>query len=338
MLPPRTRIQLDDIARACGVGTTTVSRVINGRSDVAIETRRQVEATIRQLGYIPSAAARYMRSRQPAARMATHTIAIIAATKTLLMTAHTEILIALMTKAAGVGYRVVVETSAARLSSDYYDGVVLLPGAADKYPADIPAVTLDWFSPNLVVAGVLPDYTTGIYVAAQTALSRNYRRPLLLTRRTTGGPQDFAAMLNSGYARALHENGFRPEDRIFGRNVYTKEIGYQAAKELLADRDRPDLIFANDDAAIGVYRAAAEAGVRIPGELGVVGCDGVSLHAYLVPALATIAIGFEALADAALSRLIPAINGSAGPYPQRLVLPTQFIDAESIRRGGARAE
>ncbi len=77
-----------------------------------------------------------------------------------------------------------------------------------------------------------------------------------------------------------------------------------------------------------------EKGKSIPGELEIVGCDGLRISDCLIPKLATIKIDFRNFAREVLNRIIPAILDHPGPYPQKLLLETELIRGESINREG----
>ncbi|MEW6358291.1 MAG: LacI family DNA-binding transcriptional regulator [Planctomycetota bacterium] len=326
--------RIGDVARCCAVSVTTVSRVLNNRQDVSPETRAKVERAIRRLGYVPSAAARRMASGRPHAAIPTQTIAILTNPALAQSVAASETLSALTVKAAGTGYRVVVVVTPLRQGRDGCDGFVMMGRYETEALADHPKVTMDWLSPDPTIPGVLPDYEAGIYQAAKVALARGYRRPFLLAGCPKNPEMTFSGMLWRGYRRALIEEGHAPEACVCQTPATRKEEAYQAALEILRRPDRPDLIFTNDDGGIGVYRAARELGIAIPSQLGVVGCDGLSLCPYMTPSLATIEIGFEALAAETLNRLWPAINRTPGPHPSKLLLKTKFTDGDSLLRGG----
>jgi LacI family transcriptional regulator len=326
-------ISIDDVARMCDLSTTTVSRVLNEKGEVSPATRARIKKTISKLGYVPSGAARTLGSARPHDRIRTQTVAIVCSRATLRSVYGAELLAVLSDLSLGNGYRMAVELDDAERRLQY-DGVIITESAQVLQGADTPCVTVGWLSEDPLVAGVMPDWEEGTYTALKVALSRGYRRPLLLTGSRTGPDRSFDAMLFRGGERALREEGIDTTGLVFQESVHTKTRAYEVAREVLRGDAPPDLIVSNDEAALGVYRAAAELDVAIPGDLGVIGCDGVSLCSYLSPSLSTISVDFERLAEEVLRRLVPAMNRNSGPAPHKLVMPVRLVEGHSIRGRG----
>ncbi|MDR6353864.1 DNA-binding LacI/PurR family transcriptional regulator [Pseudomonas psychrotolerans] len=103
---------------------------------------------------------------------------------------------------------------------------------------------------------------------------------------------------------------------------FTAAAGHAAARELLAQQDRPTAIFAgNDTIALGVLRAAAEAGLTVPGQLSVVGFDDIELSRYLYPALTTIGQSIRDLGERAAQLLLARREGVGGPSTHDIAVP-----------------
>jgi LacI family transcriptional regulator, repressor for deo operon, udp, cdd, tsx, nupC, and nupG len=325
------RVSISDIAEFCGVGTTTVSRVINHRGEVAKATRERVEEAIRQLGYVPSTAAQCMAQGQPFKQPNSRTIAVVDLPENSTTVAHAEIVSALVKEASGTGYRTIITEPVSNLDSEPFDGLLLLNDIRVK--SDKPQVTVDWFSTEQAIPGVLPDYENGVFMAMDHALGKDYCNPLLLGGgdSDTDGSKSFNSLLRKGFIKALDHHGIKQEGKIYPSPVFTKETAYSITKDILKNSDVPDLIMTCDDVAVGVYRAAREAGITIGEELGVIGCDGISLTPFMHPSLATIDIDFNRLAKESIKRLIAMINNSPGPYPQQLLMPIEFVTGDSIR-------
>jgi DNA-binding LacI/PurR family transcriptional regulator len=322
---------ISDVAKACGLSTTTISRVLNGRADVSPDTRALISETISRLGYVPSAAARRMGSAQPREKIPTQTIAVICSRSMLKSVYGAELLAALSDRSAGTGYRLAVELDAGpRLA--HYDGLLLSEAAGEIEAAGVPRVTVGWLSQDPLVPGVMPDWESGAYAAVTSALAKGYRHPFLLTGSGTGDAHGFDALMFRGVERALREHDLGTAGLVAPESVHTKDQGYAVAASILRRDDRPDLVISNDEAALGVYRAAREQGLCIPRDLGVIGCDGVSLCAFMDPPLSTIGVDIDTLAHEALQRLLPAINRAAGAAPQRLVMPVRYVERQSTSK------
>jgi LacI family transcriptional regulator, repressor for deo operon, udp, cdd, tsx, nupC, and nupG len=102
-------------------------------------------------------------------------------------------------------------------------------------------------------------------------------------------------------------------------SAFTIDAARAAAGPLLAGADRPTAIFADDDIlAAGVYLAAREAGLSVPGDVSVVGFDDLSIARLLEPELTTVAADAEALGAAAFEALLAVLRGEK-PAPERIV-------------------
>lgn len=122
---------------------------------------------------------------------------------------------------------------------------------------------------------------------------------------------------------------YRPElmalgqSERFGQNLRL-ETGYQQAKSLLALDERPDaIVAANDNMAIGTYRAIQEAGLSIPGDIAVVAFNDIPVAQFLVPPLSTMRIPGELIGEVAVDLLVERLNGR--DYSKHVTLPTEMV-------------
>jgi DNA-binding LacI/PurR family transcriptional regulator len=87
--------------------------------------------------------------------------------------------------------------------------------------------------------------------------------------------------------------------------------GYRAGRELAANRDVTAIFAASDPFALGVVKALDEAGIRVPGDVSIVGFDDVKESPYFLPALTTVALDFEEIGHIAVTRILAMIRGEA---------------------------
>lgn len=122
--------------------------------------------------------------------------------------------------------------------------------------------------------------------------------------------------------------GFHPEWCLIGGN--TEESGYRLAREMLAMRDRPEaLITANDNIAIGAYRAIGEAGLKIPGDVAVASFNDISVAQFLNPPLSTVRLPFEAIGENAVTLLLEQAGGRS--EAKRVILASRIVWRGSTR-------
>ncbi len=118
---------------------------------------------------------------------------------------------------------------------------------------------------------------------------------------------------------------------------YTTETAVICARKLLSLPDRPTAIFAaNDMSAMGVYQAARELGLQIPGDLSVIGFDNLHEAAYLDPPLTTIDQFIEKMGTMATEMLVKLVKGESLPINPAeecnlYKIPTQLVIRDSCR-------
>lgn len=116
----------------------------------------------------------------------------------------------------------------------------------------------------------------------------------------------------------------------FGQNLRL-ETGYQQAKSLLALGTPPDaIVAANDNMAIGTYRAIQEAGMSIPDDVAVVAFNDIPVAQFLNPPLSTMRIPGELIGEVAVDLLVERLNGR--DYSKHVTLPTEMVWRGSARK------
>ncbi|MFI7228250.1 LacI family DNA-binding transcriptional regulator [Nonomuraea angiospora] len=346
----------NDVARLAGTSPAVVSYVINnGPRPVSAAARQRVLDAIKQLGYRPNAVARSLRSRR------SWTIGVIASDsaggKSPFFGQFTR---ACEEVAWQRGYSVLFGNSAedpARAEGyvrgfleRQVDGLVLMrvPVSADQAEemrGRVPVVTIDHAAPPFFSRLAVDDEEGG-YQATRHLLEHGHRRIGFV-----GGPLDITPvrLRAAGWRRALQEagavtsgsgaelvesggvaerGGVAEEAGLVAEGELSLEGGYDAAIRLLSLPSRPTALFASiDGQAIGAMRAAADLGLRVPGDVAVVGFDGAREAAYTVPGLSTISQPIDEMARHATETLVGAIE-SEGVEPV-----TKIFSATLVTRG-----
>ncbi|MCI1984385.1 MAG: LacI family DNA-binding transcriptional regulator [Bifidobacteriaceae bacterium] len=318
------KIRVTDIADLAKVSPATVSKVINGRQDVAEKTRSLVEKVMRDVGF-----------SKPLVQ--TKTMQTVELIVTYMENNGT---IALTRAATHLGEEmslgVTVSQASAASKRDVYRSVIdrnplgvilLLNKMPDKDAAlltarNIPFVIIDPVSdvpPNDFSVGI--DNWTAGFDATSHLLQLGHRRIAAIT-----GPKDARSSLGryGGYMAALENAGLTVDQDLVKDGNFLSENGYQKACELLDSPNPPTAIFAfNDLTAVSVYRAAYERRIRIPDDLSVVGFDNIYPAAYLAPALTTVNQPFDLIAKSAIKLIMDAREGHV--EQRHIVLPTGLV-------------
>ena len=109
------------------------------------------------------------------------------------------------------------------------------------------------------------------------------------------------------------------------------ETGYMLAKQILELADRPDIILtANDNMAIGTYRAIREAGLRVPEDIAVVSFNDIPVAQFLTPPLSTVKIHGEHIGETAVDLLLERLGGRE--FTKNVTIATEMIWRESSRK------
>ncbi|MEU7856264.1 LacI family DNA-binding transcriptional regulator [Nonomuraea sp. NPDC049141] len=320
-------LTLAQLAELAGVSTATVSKVVNGRSEVAPETRALVEGLIREHGY-----RRQRRRESPAALVelvfhaleGDYPIEIIKGVEQVAREHDLAVVLSELQHRHVPG-RSWIEGVLGRRPT----GVIavfsgLTDAQHDQLAArGIPLVLLDPSGePGHQVPSVGAGNWHGGLSATRYLVQLGHRRIGIIT-----GPEyalSSRARLD-GYRAALDMAGVPVDPDLICRGDFLVEGGLAQAHRLLRLPDPPTAIFAcNDGQAMGVYRAAYELGLRIPDDLNVVGFDDLPPTRWAIPPLTTIRQPLTEMASAATTMLVRLARGE--PVAQsRIELGTELI-------------
>jgi DNA-binding LacI/PurR family transcriptional regulator len=192
----------------------------------------------------------------------------------------------------------------------------------------IPMVTTAYEVPGERLTVVDVDNVTGGRQATGHLVARGHRRVATLT-----GPAGWQAAEDRahGYTLALREGGIGVDPALVARGDWTYAGGYRAMRELLAREEPFSAIFIqNDEMAIGAMRALRERGLRVPGDISIVGYDDIAVAEYLDPPLTTVRQPMREVGALATRLLIEAIE-EPDAAPREVRLQTELISRASCR-------
>lgn len=317
-----------DVAKRAGVSQKTVSRVVNNAPYVRPDVRDKVNAAIEELGYRPNVAARALASQR------THTIGMLVVGASLSGPARR--LFSVDQAARKHGYTIALATVPDLRPDSVAEGVEsLLSRGIEGLVIEIPNhlaifdVTTLADLPVITSAGRIAGLARQTVVDVDQASSARAATAYLLGlgHRTVfhiAGPRDWdaAEKRQHGWRSALQEAGAHVPPVLFGD--WSARTGYRLGRRL-ADRPEVTAIFvANDHMAMGVLRAMAEAGRRVPDDVSVFGYDDVPEAEFQMVPLSTIAIDAEEAAERILSELVAMIEG-ADPAEEPIELSCRMV-------------
>ncbi|GAB2712760.1 LacI family DNA-binding transcriptional regulator [Kitasatospora kifunensis] len=322
---------LAEIAIEAGVSTPTVSKVLNGRADVAPATRERVEGLLRQHGY----------RRRRAAVQSSQLLELVFHELDSLWAM--EIIRGVENVVSEEGLSVVLSESSGRLTPglSWMDGVLarrptgvvlVLSGLSPSQQAqltsrDIPFVVMDPAGdPGQQVPSVGTTNWDGGLAATRHLIDLGHRRIGILA-----GPRRMMCSRAriDGYRAALDIAGITFDPDLVREGEFNHQTGHQAGLELLRPADRPTAVFTgNDMQALGVYEAARELGLRIPEDLSVVGFDDLPVARWVGPPLTTVRQPLTEMAEAATRMVIDLARGNP-PSTLRMDLATSLVERSS---------
>ena len=335
-----SRVTLQELATEAGVSLSTVSKVLNGRSDVAAATRGRVEALLDQHGYqrrmgLPNRntlielvfpeletawAMEIIRGVENVARQSGLSV-VLTESGTRHSPSPEWITGVLRRRPVGVVlvFSDLAEDAKAQLRSRAIPFVIVDP-AGDPAP-DVPSVgSANW---------------SGGLAATRHLIELGHRRIAAIT-----GPEDMMCSLArlDGYRSAMNSAGLPIDEDLLAFGNFQVDGGRDRAKVLLAMDDRPTAIFAGSDLqALGVLDAARAAGLRVPQDLSVVGYDDLQLAQWSSPALTTVHQPLTRMAEEA-ARLVIRMSEEELESIPRMDLATRLVIRESTAACGSAPE
>jgi DNA-binding LacI/PurR family transcriptional regulator len=328
---------LKDVAALAGVSAKTVSNVVNGYAFVKAENRRRVEEALAVTGYRPNLGARNLR------RGRTGFIALMM--PELSVPYFAELAGLVITAAQAHEWNVLIEqtqgirererNSLASLGPHLIDGAILSPEALEladlaELSTGVPLVMLGEHAVDVAIDHVAIDNVRAARTAVSHLLGLGRRRVAAIGANQSRGT---AAQRLQGYHAELAAAGVVvPGQYVAPATDYHRRDGAEAMRSLLALPEPPDAVFCfNDLLAVGALRACAEAGLRVPEDVAIVGFDNTEESAYSLPSLTTIAPDKAAIANTAVELIHRRLTGSSEP-PESVQTPFSLeIRASTVR-------
>lgn len=329
------RVTLKEIAAQTGVSMTTISKVLNGATDVSSATRALVEASLRESGY----RRRKSRQRREYIEVVLHeldgdwALAVIEGVRESAAEAGLVISLSVTGDRRGPG--------PGWLDSVMRRGptgiILLFAGISPDQRATleargIPFVIIDPAGdPAPGIPSVGSANWSGGLAATRHLLELGHRRIAVIT-----GPDDVMCALArlDGYRAAMTSAGVKIEPEWIRYGDFQREGGERHARDLLRLPDPPTAIFAgNDLQALGVLHAAQAMGLEVPRDLSVVGFDDLAIAELASPRLSTVHQPLREMAEQA-TRILLRLLDDVAPEVTRIELATSLVVRDSTAPPG----
>ncbi|OGB29380.1 MAG: LacI family transcriptional regulator [Burkholderiales bacterium RIFCSPLOWO2_12_FULL_61_40] len=327
---------IKDVARRANVSISTVSHVVNATRFVSESSRKQVETAIRELGYVPSAVARSLKSNS------TKTLGMLIPNCT--NPYFAEIVRSVEDHCFGAGYTLILcntDDEPRRqsvylqvLSEKRIDGLIIISTGNDSEllalveGLTIPTVLLDRAINHVQCDLVETAHVQGAMMATEHLIALGHKRIACI-----GGPADLNSSIQriQGWRNALSKADLSHEAaQLVWHSDFTSQGGFDAMKRVMQSPVKPTAVFVcNDLMGIGALSAAHEAGIRVPQEMSLVGFDDIELAHFTSPPLTTIVQPKQRMGVLAVDMLLERIQSKRQQAKQVLLQPTLVVRASS---------
>ena len=333
-------ISIKDIAEACGVSTATVSKALNNREDVNPATRERVQETARQLGYLPNAMARALKTKK------SYNIGVLMMDKAQNGLKHhyfASILDSFKVIMEHNGYDLTfISNQIGEQTCSYYehclyrnvDGVLV--ACVDFRSQDmqtllnssLPVVSVDYVSENKFA--VASDNADGIRSALEYALQRGHEKIAYIY----GEDAQVTEIRRNAFVQTLASHHCEIRSQFIRQGRYLNpELSYRLTQELLTECDeRPSCILYPDDiCAIAGIAAVTDNHLEAGKDVSIIGYDGNPTLRMLRPNLTTIQQDTDMIGSKAAELMLKLLRKESIPPAERAIYcKGLFLEGETV--------
>ncbi len=334
-------VSLKDIASECGVSVASVSKALNGHSDIGADTKIRIIETAKAMGYVPNAAAKSMKTNR------THNIGVLFmddANSGLTHDFFASILESFKKAIEVEGYDITfISNNRSRPGRTSYleharyrrfDGVIIAnvhfedPEVEELVKSNIPVVTIDYIFNETTT--ILSDNVGGMGELLDYAVKNGHKKIAYIHGADSVTTRSRLVTFN----KKMEEYGLEVPDEYIKESPYRDTHGaYEKTLELLKTKNRPTCIFYPDDyACYGGIRAINERGLKVPDDISVVGFDGIKVARHIRPRLATYRQNTEELGAQAAKNLIDLIERPKTTLIQQIVVKGTLLEGDTLKK------
>lgn len=328
---------MKDIAKRCGVSIATVSKALNGYSDIGEKKRAEIQKAANEMGYLPNFSARALKTKR------TYNLGILFADEARSGLTHDYfcgILESFKTTAEKHGYDITFVNNSGSVRRSYYEhcryrgleGIVAAcidfhtREAQELIYGSVPVVTIDHVFESRTA--VVSDNARGMQELARYICERGHRRIAYIHGRDSSTTR---ARLNS-FRQVLGEYGIRIPKEYVREAAYRDSEGTgRITAELLELQNPPTCILCPDDfSAIGCINTIRSRGLRIPEDISVAGYDGITISQVLEPKLTTLRQDTRQIGKRAAQEMIRQIENPKAAA-EIIVIPGALLPGNSVK-------
>lgn len=330
-------VSMKDIARACGVSVATVSKALNGQTDIGEETRARVSQMAQKMGYMTNSAARALKTNR------TYHIGVLFVDERRSGLGHeyfATMLESFKVEAESHGYDITfINHNVGGKPTSYLqhcryrgvDGVAIAcvdftdPRVRELAESDLPLVTVDHMFNNRLA--VVSDNVQGVEALVRYAYEKGHRKIAFLHGEKTSVTQNRLV----GFYRACEELGLViPEEYVRESAFHNPDRCAQDTLALMNLPERPTcILFPDDYSYVGGMNALRQMGIRVPEDVSVMGYDGI--HLARVISLTTYWQDTREIGRIAAERLISLIEHPKTTLADRIMVSGRLLEGNTVR-------
>lgn len=326
-----------DIAGIAGVSVSTVSRVLNNHPDVSVKTRKKVMAVIESNAYIPNNSARNLK------RESMKAIGVVV--KGLSNPFFIEMLNVIQVELEDNRYMMMlhqidpredeVQAAISLCKEKKPRGLIFMGGNFDTNDQlarlDVPYMMLTITMQKREgqeFSSVSVDDFRSAYDITRHMLACGHRNIAAIS--SNADDRSISRLRIDGFRQAIIDAGMDFDgDSIAYAGAFTRKAGYDSATELLGRKDVTCIFCISDLLALGAMRAIHDMGKSVPGDISVIGYDGIDEGRYSIPSLATVKQPDKEMAHMGVKILLDHIRN--GGEHRHMTFATSFTEGESFR-------
>jgi LacI family transcriptional regulator len=334
-------VNIYDIAKLANVSISTVSRVLNGRSDVSPVTRKRVQQIIKDNIYIPNNSARSL------SRTVSRAVAVVV--NGITNPFFAQMLSVIQAELEKEQFSMILQNHDSCDNFDVMDtaisvykekrprGMLFLGGFFEesheslqliKVPVVLATTAIHADCDRSKFSSITIDDAREAYNITSYICRNGHKRIAVIGHHPRAGT--ISEQRSRGFDKAMRDYGLNAtEARLQHEGEFSFEAGYLAAKKLLAVGSYTCIFCFSDVLAIGAMKAIRENGLNIPDDISVVGFDGIQVGEYISPMLTTIKQPADEIARQSVLGLLGSIH-TGEPYGH-FIMPTTLVEGGSFR-------
>lgn len=332
---------LKDIATKCNVSIATVSKALNDQSDISKKTKEMIRNAAQELGYMPNAAARALKTKK------SNSIGVLFHDDAMSGLTHeyfSGVLEGFKVYAEKQGYDITfINTSSENRAMSYYehcryrnfDGVAIVcvdftnPEVKEVMEGNIPVVTIDYV--QQYCSSISSNNSSGMEELVSFICEKGHRRIAYIH----GQSDSYVTKQRmAGFFRALEKYDIVISDDYIREAQYLEiEDAQRETKNLLSLKTPPTcILYPDDTACIGGRNAVQELGLKIPDDISIAGYDGTRISQLLQPSLTTIEQDTREIGKKAAVNLIERIEHPRTAIIEHIVVNGKLCEGGSVAK------